>query len=205
MTSSTKKSLQLGGNFWKRLGQKVAQWIREDAKKGIFQTPNGQSSKPTYNETYAKYKANDMRRFTTGEATKTYTDKKGNERGLFFDNKKTKTAIQRKTDSTFGTGKRLKSYYGQSIESRQTGFVDMTLTGQTLKGLHVKSSDENSVTLAYNSKDAGKIIGNQEKYDRALVGMNDKNIEKARQEVISEMRKKIDSIFPGDIKINIKF
>ncbi|KAF0153362.1 MAG: hypothetical protein FD188_3381, partial [Ignavibacteria bacterium] len=98
-------------SFWNRIGQLAIQWIRADAKTGKMQTPDGNSNKSYYSQSYAKNKANDMR---------------GSD------------------------GKRIKAY-ATSISSRQTSFVDMTLTGRMFRGLHVVKADNISVTLGYRS------------------------------------------------------
>ena len=67
-----KDVIKLSKQFWNKTGQLAVQWIRADAEKGKFQ--NNTSNHPYKSEQYKKYKANDMRRFTTGKAKdKTYT------------------------------------------------------------------------------------------------------------------------------------
>lgn len=77
--------------------------------------------------------------------------------------------MERKTD-----GKRLKAFRGQSISSRQTKHVDMTLTGKTKSGFGVKSAAVNLLVMAFRSRDAKKVKGNQ-KHGYDLIGLNDKN------------------------------
>jgi hypothetical protein len=210
MSKSLSNITNLGTSFWKRLGQQAVQWIREDAKKGIMQTKDGNSNKPNYSPEYAKYKANDMRRSTVGKATgRGYTfDKAGDikYKDLYFANKKAKTAIQRKADSTHGSGQRLKAYKGVSISNRDVSKVNMELTGQMFRGLRVVGVDNNGVDCAYQStkENIGKIVGNQQKYNRRVVGLNDKNIEKARQLLIAEYKQKINENVEN-ITINVRF
>ncbi|HOI28205.1 MAG TPA: hypothetical protein PLZ15_00490 [Melioribacteraceae bacterium] len=191
------KNINLGKSFWKKLGANIIKWVRDDFQRGIFQ--NNKSGLDYKSDEYKKYKANDMRRFTTGEG-QTFSDKTGYFFGkTYFHNKKAK----QKKGKSYTTGQRLKEYYGTSIESHQTGYVDMTLTGQLKKGLAVKDVSDNSVTLGYNSADAGKIEGNR-KYGREVVGLNDNNIEKTRDMIIQEMKKNLLSGMQGDINIEIK-
>ena len=130
-----KDVIKLSKQFWNKTGQLAVQWIRADAEKGKFQ--NNTSNHPYKSEQYKKYKANDMRRFTTGKAKdKTYTFNKAGDvvnKDLFFRNKKAKTAIQKKSNTTYGSGQRLKEYYGLPIESRETSFINMVLTGGLFK------------------------------------------------------------------------
>lgn len=147
---------------WKRIGTLAAQWIGEDARKGIFQN---NTSGYKYSEQYAKYKANNMRRFT--------------------DNK------------------RLKNYYATSISSTDTSKVNMTLTGQTLKGLKVRTIENNGVTLGYEPADAKKIIGNRvHGYD--IVGLNSANIDKVKDELVKGFSEEFKKLMKDKIVIEVK-
>lgn len=192
------KAIKNLSNTWKRVGQEVIKWIRKDAIDGVFQ--NGSSD--TYrSEQYKKYKRNDMRRYTTGEASSsTYTfDKAGDYRrkGLFFGNKK---ANLRK-GKNITTGKRLEGYQGVTITSRETSFVNMILTGQLFKGLRVKRYDGEGVEIGYDPKDRKKIEGNRV-YGREVVGLNDENIAKVKEMLIKAMGDNLKGEME-DININV--
>lgn len=103
----------------------------------------------------------------------------------------------------FTDGKRLQAYRGQSIESNKTQFVDMTLTGKLKKGLRPRSWTKYSVTMGYNPEDAKKILGNK-KYNRDVVGLNDKNKRLVKVELIKEFKKRQIEVIPKNITINIK-
>ena len=98
---------------------------------------------------------------------------------------------------------RMEAYKGVSITSTNTSFVDMTLTGQTLRGLKVRVVTENGTTLAFELRDADKIIGNQRPHlNRRLVGLNKKNQTTVRDMVIDEMNRQVKKQLPGKQTIN---
>lgn len=97
---------------------------------------------------------------------------------------------------------RLKAYYGRTIESTNTSYVDMTLTGRLKKGLHLKGFSKGSWLFSYRPEDAGKIEGNQ-KYGREVVGLNDKNKELFKSRLISTFDENIRTQLK-DIKIVVK-
>lgn len=101
----------------------------------------------------------------------------------------------------FTDGKRLKNMYAQTIESNQTGFVDMTLTGHTKRGLKVKRANKTGVEMGFDSSDAKKIIGNQERgYD--IVGLNEKNIDMVKEEILKQFDRNTSKL--KDININVR-
>lgn len=177
--------LLLTADFWKKLGvgsnNCIKFWIKEDASKGIMQN---NTSGYQYSEQYAKYKANDMRRFTVD-----YIKKNG------------------KTGRKPGEGKRLGSStgkigYATGSLSNETAFVNMRLTGATLDGLDAKTSDENSVTMAFNSADTQKLLGCRELgYD--IIGLNTENTEKARQRIIEAYKKNVGKM-PKKVTIYVR-
>lgn len=129
--------------------------------------------------------------------------------GLFQNNKqhlayRSKQYIKYKLNDMrrFTDGKRLKSHYGDPIASRQTTYVDMTLTGKLKKGLRPRSSTSNSVTMGYDPADAPKILGNK-KYGRDVVGLNDKNKRLVKVALIKEFKKNQIEVIPKNININI--
>lgn len=103
--------------------------------------------------------------------------------------------------------KRSKDLEGVSITSTNTAFVDMTLTGQTLRGLHVVegSVTEKGVSVAYHPRDVMKIVGNQKPgLNRRLVGLNKANADHIRDMLIEEIEKGIKQDFVGKVTIDIK-
>jgi hypothetical protein len=186
-------TFQLTDQEWNEVGTYANSLIQNDMAEGIFQTPGGSSNKPTYNPQYAKYKANEMRRFgRTKIKTNSGIEYKG----------RVKAGTNKKTGAT--TGQRLKGYYGQPIESTNTSFVDMTVTGRLKKSLRVRSRTSNSVTSGYDPENSMKILGNQEKYGRIIVGLNDKNIELVKNRILMILKRKLQDL-PKQINVNIKF
>lgn len=102
----------------------------------------------------------------------------------------------------FTDGKRLKSYVGLPIVSKQTSFVDMTLTGRMWKGLFVKKADKFSVTMSFDPADKGKIIGNR-KYGREVVGINDKNKALVENRIRKKLSKNMRQVFGKVIKVRV--
>ena len=101
-------------------------------------------------------------------------------------------------------GKRLRSYYAQSIQSNQTSYVDMTLTGKLKDSLRPVKSDSRSVTMSYSPADKNpeKIAGNRI-YGREVVGLNDKNRDKVFDRILKEIDENLLSWAREEIKINI--
>lgn len=187
-------------SFWNKIGQLAVQWIRADAKTGKMQTPDGNSNKPNYNSTYAKYKANDMRRF--------YKDTKKGRKSAFKEESVmwlsgafNRTGFHKEMTAT---GQRLKSLKGQSVTSKNTSFVDMTLTGKMFRGLHVVKADNISVTLGYRSEDRMKVIGNRDKYNRDVANLNADNRAKVKQAILEQFNENIRKELK-DITINVRF
>jgi len=108
-----------------------------------------------------------------------------------------------KGEKRAGSGKKLKAVKGQSVVSNRVSSVDMKLTGRTIKGLHVASTTEDSVTMSYSAKDSKKIEGNEEKYNRVIAGLNEKNTNKALEEYSKEIDKNLLAWAKKDIKIYI--
>ena len=186
--------VELAPKFWRELGGKIAKWVRSDFEAGLFQ--NNMQGDHYRSRQYMKYKANDMRRFTVGEG-QTFSDKEG----YFFGEthfRSKKAGYSKKKQ--MGTGKRLKAYYGRTIASRETGFVNMILTGRLMKGLKPRKWDNYSVTMGYESVDAGKILGGQ-KYSREVMGLNTENRDLVKQEIIKEFDR--NQIEWGNEPINI--
>jgi hypothetical protein len=184
-----KQILTIRKSFWENLGDKISNWIIDDSDNGILQ--NGVHH--YVSATYKKYKANYMKRFT---------NKKG---------KKLKIKSQTVEFTKYGTmgrynqtsGNKLAAVKGQSVVSNRTSSVDMKLTGRTLKGLHVAGTTDDSVTMSYRSKDSDKIAGNEEKYNRVIAGLNEKNIKKALDEYSKELDKNIAAWAKKDILIYV--
>uniref|UniRef100_A0A6M3JXB9 Uncharacterized protein n=1 Tax=viral metagenome TaxID=1070528 RepID=A0A6M3JXB9_9ZZZZ len=173
-------------SFWRKVGAFAVKWIREDTQKGIFQ--NDMRHDTYRSAQYKKYKQNDMRRFTKGK-------KLGYGRA---------TQSSRSGGSVQSTvqGTRLKAYAGKSIASNQTSFVNMLLTGDLLKGLKTRTADNSSVTIAYDSADAGKLLGN-EKYGRAMRTLRPANIDKVASLVSDFLDGKLKEWCSEPIKYDI--
>lgn len=188
--------IKLPVSLMKTLAQKTKQAIKADALQGIFQ--NDVSNSPLSKQ-YAKYKANYMQRRTEGKG-ETFSDKEGYFFGTtFFRNRKAKYTEKKPS----GTGKRLAAYKGVSIKSNESRFSNMYLTGQTLDSLSPEKITEYGFILAFNPRDAGKIIGNRRKRNRDLVDIREKNLEYLQTEIEKELGRNIDKFTSENISINI--
>jgi len=168
--------IRLPANFWKGLGSWIVNTIRKEAGQGIFQTD--EAHKKTYSKAYAELKENDFR------PKQINASKSGN-------------TSNKKAD-------RLKQYQGVSIASRNTSFVDMTASGRTLRGLHVKDVFPNGVTLSFKPEDAMKIAGNQRPgLNRRLVGLRQKNREKVRDAIVEGINSELNKNRGQKTVINI--
>lgn len=188
--------LKLPQNFWDRLAtgsnECIWFWVKEDALNGIMQ--DGSSNHQYKSEQYKKYKANDMRRFTTG--TPAMVSIKG-QKDLYFKNPKVTTKYKGRT---YGSGERLAGYKSGALNN-DVSKVNLHLTGLMMDGLHKKSQTENSLTMSFNPNDEGKVIGNKENgYD--VVGLNDANQEKVRKRLLDAYTQNISKL-PKKIVINI--
>lgn len=202
--------LKIRKSFWLQLGDKIKQWIWADSDAGILQ--NGTFH--YVSEQYKKYKANYMKRFTTGEG-QLYSKKVGESNGTsfystgrtYFNNPKafkTSRGLSNSfTKNRKSTGKNLASVKGQSVVSNRTSSVDMKLTGKTMKGLHAESATDSGVMMAYRPQDADKIIGNEEKYNRVIAGLSEKNIQKALEEYSSAIDENLLAWSKKEIKIYV--
>ena len=101
-----------------------------------------------------------------------------------------------------GTSSKLKAFYAKGIESTQTAFVDMTLSGDLKKGLKVKSVNSQGGVVGYESEDSMKIEGNR-RYGREVVGLNEENQEKLKKEIIEIFQKNAQTLLAKDIKIQV--
>lgn len=184
---------KLGTKFWKELGGKIPGWIKDDALKGLMQ--DNRQKLRYKSETYKKYKANNMRRFgrDTGYNMEGILGKQ------FF---KTGTkAANRNKKTGFTTGERLKDYRGVSIESNQTQFVDLTVTGRMINSLKVKQAGVDGVVMGFGMDQAGKVLGNK-MHGYNVVGLNDKNRRLVKLAVVQEMKKRGMEL-PKKVVINI--
>jgi len=175
--------------FWIKVGSELVKRIRADAGQGKFQTD--EPVKTTYSLGYARLKE---RRFKHTTKRRYAVNQGGMEYG--------KKDVFRKKNGR--KGERYEAYKGVSIASTNTSFVDMTVTGQTLRGLHVKESSNKNVLLSYQEKDAMKIIGNQERgLNRRLVGLNRKNQKVVEEMIIDAIQEAIIKEVVGKTTINI--
>ena len=169
--------LKFNKSFWVKVGSWAVNQIRSDAQQGIFQTD--EPVKKTYSKDYAELKENRMQ-------TKVGTIKSGKNKG--------KAKFEK-----------IKQFKGVSIVSTNTSFVDMTVTGQTLRGLKITETMPNGVQVAFNIRDLWKIVGNQKPgLNRRLVGLNKKNMNKLAEMTDNEIRQMIGKNWTGKTTINIQ-
>lgn len=102
----------------------------------------------------------------------------------------------------FTDGKKLKAYSGRSVRSNNTKSVNMYLTGQTIDGFSYKGSNNHSMTVGYQDKDADKIIGN-EALGRFITTLSEENQTKTLKVIEDEFEKNIKDFYRGTIKIKI--
>lgn len=193
--------LQIKATDWKTMLQHCVQWMRADFKIGKMQ--NGKSGLNYYSDQYKRYKANSMKQLKYGRSI--YNP----ETGQLMRGKKLKVKTEThkfgnvKVSSSKKLGaQRLWGSYGKSIESTQTAFVDMTLSGDLKKGLKVKSVTATGGIIGYEPEDAKKLEGNR-RYGREVVGLNEDNQEKLKKEIIEVFKKNAQTILAKDIKIQI--
>ena len=111
--------------------------------------------------------------------------------------------MKRFTDRTGNKGTKLKSHQGQAVVSNETGFVNETLTGAMFRDMFIQEAIDNSVTISYAAKDAGKVLGAQDR-NRILVDLNKDNRDKSVDEIFKIISKNIDDWAREDINITIK-
>ena len=171
----------MGKEFWLQTGKQICVEIQKDAKAGLMQ--DGKRNLHYKSEKYTKYKANRMERFTTREYKKgTKTIPPG-----FIANQGTK----------------LNAFKAQSIVSNNIAYVDMTLTGKTLRGLKPKKAGDTNVILAFNSEDTQKVLGNRDNgYN--IVGLNDKNIRIVKNEIVKKFEQNIKRDLLKILKIEVR-
>lgn len=190
---------------WKEVGAYANSLIQNDMTEGKFQ--NGQSGLAYRSAQYKRYKANDMRRLTSGEATHFQVNSQSGivTKQMHFGSS-TKLRLDRKSGKLVraNTG-RLSGYSGKPISSNNTAFVDMTLTGRLKRSLRVVTADRNSVTCGYLNENnaAGKIEGNA-KLGRVILGLSPENVTKVKEFIKEIMQRKIQG-FNQTINIDIKY
>jgi hypothetical protein len=195
MNTTTNISIGLTPEDWKQIGAYANSLIQNDMTAGKFQ--NNKSGLQYLSAQYKRYKANAMRRLTKGGKLKDF-DPSHDYKGKRLYGKKKKVDL--------GKGKRISGLYAQSIESTNTAFVDMTLTGRLKKSLHVVKTFVNGVTCGYNPGDKaeGKIIGNR-KYGREVLGLSTENQLKVRQKIVEILKRKVVETTLAQINIEVKF
>ena len=115
--------------------------------------------------------------------------------------------MQEQTTNAKGKTKseKVKSLKGVSIVSTNTSFVDMTVTGQTLRGLKITETMPNGVQVSFNIRDLWKIVGNQKPgLNRRLVGLNNKNMKRLQELFINEVATQVAKNFVGKTVLNFK-
>lgn len=175
------KVVKFSQTFLLKIGNMIKLRIREDALNGVFQ--NNTSGHAYRSKQYVKYKLNGMRRFTK------------NTKIGFKKAKQVASDIQTRTP--IREGAKLKGMGNRSVNT-DVSKVNMTLTGDTHKGMKVTKHSENIIEVSWNANDYGKIKGN-EMLGRVLVGLNDKNEELVVKEFLKEMTKQFDAEFPDKI------
>lgn len=167
---------------WRKVGAYANSLIQNDMTAGKFQ--NGKSNLQYISQQYKRYKANGMRRFT--KDTKNGTARAG---------------LNKKTG--FTTGKRTGQKIG-TIESTNTAFVDMTLTGQLKKSLDVLRNIPNGIECGFEKHpNALKIIQGNNRYGRQIVGLSDENIQKVKVFIDNLVFEKLN--IHREINIEVKF
>ena len=215
----------MGKTFWLQTGKKICVEIQKDANAGLMQ--DSKKNLHYRSDQYKKYKANRMERLTRttkkgkrksafsirryyitesgqkvyvkgqsfGFRGKTYT-KGGQTFGFLVNDPEV-------ISETVSTGQKLKAYKGVAIVSNNTAFVDMTLTGKTLRGLKPKEAKDFSVILAFNPEDTQKVLGNRDNgYN--LVGLNDKNIRIVKNEIVKKFEQNIKRDLLKTLKIEVR-
>jgi hypothetical protein len=179
---------------WRQVGTYANSLIQNDMAVGKFQ--NNQSGLQYRSEQYKRQKANSMKRFTKGGKLKDF-DPSHDYMGRRLYGKKKKVEL--------GKGKKFTGYYAQTIESTNTAFVDMTLTGRLKKSLHVVRTLGNGVESGYEPGDKaeGKILGNR-RFGREVLGLSDENVKKVKEFMTELIRKRIEG-FNQQINIEVKF
>ena len=184
---------------WRDIGTFANKLIQNDFGEGKFQ--NNRSNLQYLSQQYKKYKANNMRRLTKGGELK-YFDPSQDYRGRrYYGSKK----ALKKGKKGFTSGDRINGYYQQPIESTNTAFVDMTLTGRLKKSLIVKENLPNGIRSGYSTSDdnPGKIEGNR-KYGREVLGLSDENQDKVKDYMIGLMKNHVKE-FNQSISIKVTF
>jgi len=182
--------LKFNKSFWVKVGSWAVNQIRSDAQQGIFQTD--EPVKKTYSTEYAQLKE---RRFTHNTKRRYVV----NEGGMEYGSKD----VFRKKDGR--KGERYEQFKGVSIVSTNTSFVDMTVTGQTLRGLKITETTPNGVQVSFNIRDLWKIVGNQKPgLNRRLVGLNNKNMKRLQELFINEVATQVAKNFVGKTVLNFK-
>jgi len=178
------KVIEFKPTYWRKVAVFIRKWIKADMLLGKCQEYFGMGYQ--YTKQYAKYKANNMRRFTTG-AGKVFTNKSGDFFGTtYFQNKK--AGVSKKKG--YGTGKRLKAYEGKPIKSTHVSSVNMFVTGETIDGLAYTSSTPTNMRMEYKQKDADKVLGNEE-HGRSIRTLNEKNMVKLKNEFEKQINKQV--------------
>ncbi len=189
MLQLTKTTIGLTPQEWKKVGDYANKLIQNDMTQGKFQ--NNQSNLQYRSQQYKRYKSSGMQlqKFRQSRLVNPET-------GKVIRN------MKKKTKKSKG---RLFNYYGKQIDSTNTAFVDMTLTGTLKKSLHVVRSWESGVESGYQPGDnaSGKILGNR-RYGREVLGLSIENMKKVKEFIQEIMRRHIKD-FSQTVNIEVKF
>lgn len=152
------KILQLTPEFWM---QDIGGKIRKRVKDDALKgiMQNDTQGHQYRSQQYKRYKANRMEYLRRGNAN-------------------TKSKSQGK----------IKAYKSVDIQSNETAFVNMILTGHLINGLHPTRADKHGVTMSFSPKDTKKLIGNRARgYD--VSGLNEVNRDWVKEEILKQFDK----------------
>ena len=120
-----------------------------------------------------------------------------NKRGLNYKSAEYKTAKKRGMTS-LRTGKKYKSL-GTSSTDTHTNFVNMRLTGDTLKRIGAVATNK-GFTITF---DNGEIVTGNAKHGYDLFGLSNKNLSFLANDLENEIERKIRKYEADDLDVNL--
>jgi hypothetical protein len=175
-----KFTLSITRTLLQRLAMKLKLKMNADAINGIM--GDGQRNLQYRSKTYAKYKANAMRRFTREKSSKNPVRVKG---------KRTASDIQHKSAITKGTAK-LKGFAARSIHT-DVSKVNLHLTGELYKSATI-AIRENGFSIGYSQEFPKKVYGLQA-YGYNPIGITQENQDMIVKEIRESFDKQVQSQF----------
>ena len=170
---------------WRKVGAYANSLIQNDMTAGKFQ--NGKSNLQYINQQYKKYKAAGFKHLK-------YKQSIANpETGGLI---KSKKVAGKRKQKLFGM-------HGKAIESTNTAFVDMTLTGKLKKSLEIIRNIPNGIECGFTRENAVKIIQGNNRYSRQVVGLSEENVEKVKVFIDNLVFEKLN--IHREINIDVKF